>query len=346
MTDLSSFCARIYRTFPGAKKVCVAGLAMAAMCGWASVGRATVLLNDSLADGTRTSTNLPSESPDYVGISNGSGGSASVTAGDLKFVQGTSSEKLWTYFTSDNSAPNTSQPHNSVTQLVTGETLTSSMTFTIVGTIPGTSSTPSRDLHIGLFFDPTDGRVESDVNSDGGGTNNPWQDSTGYMVTIPINSMLTTSTNELQLGKRTINNTSLAGSTSAFAQATAGGSVLAWQSNTAYTVQMALHMVSSTQMNVTASILQGATLLSTVTDSDTGTAFGSTSISASGTLPGATSVYTNFDQMFFRMNSDAEAPEFDFSNFSVNLAQAPEPASIGIVGMSLLLGIRARRAKA
>jgi hypothetical protein len=315
--------------------------------GCSTIARATILLNDSLADGTRTSTNLPTESPDYVGISNGSGGSATTTAGKLAFVQGTSSEKLWTYWTSDGSAPNTSQPQNAVTQLVTGETLTASMTFSIPDTIAGSVSTPSRDLHIGLFWDPGNARVESDVNSDGGGNTNPWTDALGYAVTIPINSTKTTSTNELQLEKRTISNSSLLGSAGAYTAASAAGSVFAWQENTAYTVQMSMKMVSTSEMDVTASILNGATVLSTVTDDDLGTSFGGVSTSG-GTLTGSNAIYTNFDQMFFRMNSDAEAGEFDFSNFSVALTPVPEPASIGgiAIGLGLTMLRKNRSAKA
>jgi hypothetical protein len=342
MLSTSAATASIYRTKRVVSRWALA-LAAGLAFGAASSARATILLNDSLADGTRTSANLPSESPIYVGISNGNGGSATTSVGKLAFVEGTGSQRLWTYFTSDNSVPNGSQPHNAVTTLTTGQVLTVAITFTIPSsaTIAGSPSTTSRDFRFGIFFDPTDPRVQTDVSSDGGGTGNPWQDSTGYAVTIPINSQLTTSTNELQISKRTTNNTSLLGSSSALTTASSGGSVFAWQTNTSYTVQLSMTDVSASEVDVTSSILSGSTLLSTVTDVDAGTTFGGVS-TTSGNLTGATSPYTKFDQMFFRMGSQ-EATEFDFTNFSAVLTPVPEPASIGLVGIGLSFALMRMR---
>jgi hypothetical protein len=229
-----------------------------------------------------------------------------------------------------------------------GDTLTASMTFVLPNAITGSTSTPSRDVRIGLFTDPTDARVQSDVNSDGGGTGNPWQDSTGYAVLIPLNSTLTTSSNLFQLGKRTTSNTSLLGSTGGvYATATAGGAVIAWQQNVSYTVQLSLTEVSALRMDVTANLLQGATLLSTQTVSDLGTTFGSTAVAAGG-LPGSQSIYTNFDQLFFRMSGNTETSEFDFSNFQINYQPVPEPTGLSLLllGAFPLLGRRRRLTKA
>src|SRR5574337_709254 len=63
-----------------------------------------LLLNDTWADADRTNTNLPTDSPTWIGQSSGNG-SNSVSAGSLNFTLPTNSLKVWEYFTSDNSAP-------------------------------------------------------------------------------------------------------------------------------------------------------------------------------------------------------------------------------------------------
>src|SRR5688572_24707897 len=70
-----------------------------------AVGRAATLLNDTWADGSRAENNLPTESAVHAGVSGTDGGSLTTTTGALQNVMGTGSRKIWTYFTSDNSAP-------------------------------------------------------------------------------------------------------------------------------------------------------------------------------------------------------------------------------------------------
>src|SRR5262249_57740271 len=119
--------------------------------------------------------------------------------------------------------------------------------------------------------------VESDPNGDGGGGRPPWADRTGYLVQVPLNST-TTNNNPIQIGKRTASNTSLAGSSSAFTFAPTGGTAYSVTSGLDYTAELMLNVVSATQMDVTATLRQGANVLATLTVSDTGTAFGGTAI--------------------------------------------------------------------
>ena len=102
-----------------------------------------------------------------------------------------------------------------------------------------------------------------------------------------------------------------------------------------------LSEASATEMDVTASILQGTTVVSTLTVADVGTTFGTASV-ANGGLPGSQGIYTNFDQMFLRVSGNTETSEFDFSNFSVAMTAAPEPGTIGVLGGALVL-LRRRR---
>jgi hypothetical protein len=310
---------------------------------------AAVLLDDSWTDGSRAESNLPTESAVWAGVSATSSPPSSVvtTTGKLTLNQGSSSSKIWTYFTSDGSAPDGNQPHNAVQSLGVGDKLTVSLTFTIPSAITSNATSAGRDLRFGVYFDPTDPRVQADTNSDGGGGTNPWTDSTGYGVLIPINSNPTNTTQLFQIGKRTTSNTSLLGATGAYTLASSGGGPLAAQSNISYTAQLELSRVAAGQLDVTARMLSGATLLNSQTVSDTGTAFGGVAIGA-GLLPGSQSVYTSFDQMFFRMSSNAELGQIDFTNFKVDYVAStsvPEPASAMLLGIAGIMVVcpRGRR---
>jgi hypothetical protein len=306
----------------------------------ASLCQASTLLNDSWTDGDRTNTALPNDSATYVGASTSDGGSVTVVPGALQNLMGTSSRKNWTYFTSDLANPDGNQPHNAVTHLSTGDKLVASLTFTLPN--GATSASTSKDFRFGLFFDPTDPRVQTDVNSDGGGGTSPWADATGYALQMPLNGTATNAS-PFQIVKRTTSNTSLLGSSGAFTNAPTGGSVYSNAANTSYTVSLALNMVSASQMDVTASLSQGATVLATQTVSDLGATFGGNAVAAGG-LPGSQGLYQDFDHLFFRMSSNTETPEIDFTNWKVELTSVPEPASLSVIGLGgiALLGRRRR----
>jgi len=286
-----------------------------------STSYSALLLDDTWADGNRTSTNLPSDSPTWIGQS-AANGSNSVSPGSLDFVLPTNSLKVWEYFTSDNSAPDGNQPHNSVTQLSVGDTLTASVTFEL----PAGALSPagaSKNFRIGLFHDPTDARVQADVNSDGGGGAAPWTDALGYNIQLPLHGT-SSGTNPLQIGKRTASNSSLMGSSGAYTFAPTGGTAFSLAANTSYTVQLLLDVVSATQLDVTASVLQGNTVLSTLTVTDAGSTFGGNAVV--GALPGNNGIYTNFDQLFFRNSDNSQATQLSFTNWRVEHV-VPEPTS-------------------
>ena len=299
-----------------------------------SAAHGALLLNDTWADADRTNTNLPNDSATWIGQSSGNG-TTTVTAGALNFAPPPSNSlKVWEYFTSDNSAPDGNQPHNSVTQLNVGDQLITSVDFRL----QGVTATTGKNFRIGLFFDPTDARVQSDVNSDGGGGSAPWTDATGYSVQFPLSSA--SNSNPLQLGKRTVSNSSLIGSGSAFTFAPTGGGAYSMANDTTYTLQFLFNVVSATQLDVTASLLQGNAVLSSLTASDLGATFGGTAVA--GALPGNNAIYTKFDQLMFRNSDNTQASSISFTNWRVELV-VPEPATVTLLVLAVFGFVNVRR---
>jgi len=319
-----------------------------ALCG--SGASAAVLLNDTWADGNRNSTNLPTDSPTWIGQSAGNG-SNSVSAGSLNFLLPTNSAKIWEYFTSDASAPDANQPHNSVAQLTAGQTLTASVQFKLPQGAVANST--ARDFRFGLFLDPTDARVQADTNSDSGGATNPWGDAQGYDVQFPMSSTANNAT-PFQIGKRTSSaNTGLMSSGSSYTFPTAnGGQAYALVANTLYTARLLLTEVSSTQLDVTAQLLDNTnTVISSYTVSDLGTTFGGTAINGTG-VPNNNQIYTNFDQLALRISANGETvhdgvnPDLVFTNFAVDQSvtpPSPEPGSMSLLAIGGLMALRRGR---
>lgn len=345
--------------------------------GFCSVSHAqTVLLNDSFADGTRT-TSSGVVQPVYVGASTTdnsayftsgtetSNEAANTVPGKLQNLVGSGSRKVWSYFTPDGQAPDANNPPTDFLSMSAGQTLTASMSFVIpstvytTGNVPGPSSNSLADLsasgakktdfRFGLFYDPgnpttnpitTFPRLLQDSNSDAGNsgsadTANRWDYSQGYMFSIPIGTNASSlQMSETQIAKRVtdLGSNNLISSTSNYVTATTGGTAVSEAFDTTYTVQIQLHEVSTTQMDVTANVYQGSdtgTLLSTNTVSDLGGAtqtFGGNSTAGNVGVLNSSSIYTNFDQMFFRLGGgSSDTKEIDITNMKVTLST---PSSI------------------
>ncbi|HSV13178.1 MAG TPA: hypothetical protein VLI90_02900, partial [Tepidisphaeraceae bacterium] len=273
----------------------------------------------------------------------------SVSSGKLANVMGTSSRRNWDFFTSDNSTPDNSTAHNSVLQLGVGDTLKWSMSFTLPNGATSNAGNASRDFRIGIYTDPTDARVQTDTNSDSGGATNPWGDALGYGMKIPLNGNLSNTTSLFQIGKRTSSaSTTLFGSDSSYTYAPVGGAAQGLSANTSYTAEMVLNEVSATDMKITANFYQGTTLLSTQTVDDLGSSVGGTA-NIAGSFAAASSIYTKFDQLAFRMSSNTTTSEIDFTNWKVDYTAAvPEPTMIGVICLAgyAMLARRPRRERA
>jgi hypothetical protein len=348
---------RFTGSFARVVKVKVVGI----VCLFLSVGSVshaqTVLLNDSFADGTRT-TSSGVVQPVWVGASTSDNtayytattetlaNAANTVTGKMQNLIGTGSRKAWVYFTPDQQTPDTNNPPTDILSMSVGQTLTASMTFVMpttvytTGNVPGPSAntlstgSAQSDFRFGFFNDTNNARVQSDSNSDSGGGN--WVDSQGYASLMGVGSNLTgvSMVNpQFLLEKRTsTGSANLIASSAAYTPAARAGTIINETLGTQYTVQMVLHEVSATQMDVTSNMYQGTdtgTLLSTATVSDIGTGDASTAtfggvaiVGANNAVPGNGSIYTKFDQFFFRLAGSTDTAEIDITNFKVTLNSA------------------------
>lgn len=260
----------------------------------ANIGRGDTLLDDKWADGSRYEANRPAEAEVWVGREQ----DVTVAAGALSSKMGETSQKIWTYFTDEKPI-----------ELATGQKLVVSVAF-----IPreALATTTSRSFRLGVFHDPTNPRVEYDVNNDGGGPDAPWTDAEGYAVQVLITGGEGSYTSPLDLGKRTnLTSRSLLGTSGDYTKQS-GGRPVTMQLDQEYRVVLEIKKVSETQLDLTASLHRGEEELSTSTISDNGSALGTSSIA------------DHFDFLFLRISDGATtADQIDFTSFKVELLSAP-----------------------
>lgn len=284
---------RILRAIPPLCKFHSALCAILLLVTAASIARGQVLLDDKWADGGRTETKRPSDSPVFTGRK----ADVSVKEGALTTSMAASSQKIWTYFTDKDPVT-----------IGVGQKLVVTVSF-----IPRVklAETTSRSFRIGVYHDATSPRIEADVNSDGGGSDMPWKDSKGYAVQMLLTGGEFSSTKPLDLGKRTnMESQSLLGTSGDYAKVS-GGQPVVFAIDKEYTLTLDITRVSESQVDLTTTIRQGQDELSSWTVSDDGNSLG------------ADPVYDKFDQLFIRINNNTTAADkVEFTNFKVELAKA------------------------
>ena len=216
-----------------------------------------------------------------------------VAAGVLSTRMGASSQRIWTYITDEK--PVVLQP---------GQTLVASVSFIPRGEL---TPTTSRNFRFGLFYDPSDPRVEADVNADSGGPTAPWTDARGYAVQVLVSGS-SFPVRPFDLGKRVnLQSRSLLG-TSGDYEKDSGGSPASLEADKEYTVRLTIEMRSAQEVNLTSTLLDGSEELSSFSIRDDGSTFGSDP------------PYDKFDQLLIRISDGATTAErFDFTNFKVEL---------------------------
>lgn len=255
--------------------------------------RAQVVLDDKWEDGSRAESKRPKEAAVWVGRKS----DVSVKPGALSTTLTPASQKIWTYFTDK-------EP---ITVNV-GQKLTARVSFIPRGAL---SQSTSRSLRIGLFHDPTNPRVEQDINNDAGGPEMPWTDAKGYAVQVLVAGGEYSSTKPFDLGKRTnLEGKNLLGTSGDFAKVS-GGQPVALALDKEYTVTLEVERVSETLVDLTVSYRQGKEELS------------KWSVTDDGDYLGTEPVYDTFDLLFVRISDNTTtADEIDFTNFKVELTPA------------------------
>ncbi len=276
------------------------------------ISPAATLLNDTWVDGSRVETNLPNESAVWAGHA----GDVTVSPGSLQYGSAgyTSSHKLWTYFT----------PDGSPASVGVGEQLVATVKF-----IPrGLYVSSSENFRMGLYHDPTDSQVHADTNDDGGGSGDPWTDSTGYGVRVTLSSG---AGDNPQVGKRVDQtNTSLLGSSSAYSWDSGGVDVQNMSDGALYTATLELDRTAIDAMLVTFTLSDAA-----------GGVITTHSLSDSAGL-GGDPIWTEFDHLFFRFSkAEGTADVIDFQGFKVEVI--PEPATLLLLGLGGLFAARRKR---
>jgi hypothetical protein len=251
------------------------------------------LLSEKWADGSRTETKRPNEAAVFAGPET----NVVVKKGMLSVTLSPSSQKIWAYFTEK--AP---------IRLKVGEKLRASISFVPRGTL---SESTSRSFRLGLFHDPTNPRVEKDLNNDGGGPGAPWTDAKGYAVQVLVAGGEFSSTKPFDLGKRTnLESRTLLGTSGDYTKVS-GGQPVALALDKEYTVTLEIERISESQIYLTASYRQGNEELS------------SWSVTDDGSYLGTEPVYDKFDMLFVRLsNNTTLSDKIDFTNFKVELIPA------------------------
>jgi hypothetical protein len=268
-------------------------------CGFcASTVLGQVLLDDKWSDGSRAESKRPKESAVWVGPNAG----VAVAEDAISVTLTPSSQKIWTYFT--DKEPVT---------LKVGQKLQASVSFVPRGSL---SESTSRSMRFGLFHDPTNPRVEKDLNNDGGGPDAPWTDAKGYAVQVLVTGGEYSSTRPFDLGKRTnLESKTLLGTSGDYTKVS-GGQPVTLALDREYTVTFEIDRVSESQTDLTVSYRQGKEELS------------SWSVTDDGNYLGTEPVYDKFDMLFVRLsNNTTLSDKIDFTNFKVELI-GPGPGKV------------------
>jgi hypothetical protein len=257
----------------------------------ASIATAQVLLDDRWSDGSRAETKRPAEAAVWVGRED----DVAMKKDAMSVTLTPASQKIWTYFTDKEPLA-----------LKVGQKLRASISFVPRGVALREST--SRSLRIGLFHDPTNSRIEKDVNNDGGGPDAPWTDAKGYAVQVLVTGGEFSSTKPFDLGKRTnLESRTLLGTSGDYTKVS-GGQPVTLALDKEYTITFEINRVSDSQTDLTVSYRQGNEELS------------SWSVTDDGNYLGTEPVYHKFDMLFVRLSNNVTlSDKIDFTNFNVEL---------------------------
>ncbi len=264
---------------------------------------ATLIVDDSWADGGR---NNGTDALDTDWWTSTSSSAIEVSVGSLGLVSGTSGRGIHGTF-----GPQV---------LGVGYTLTATYTFKTPPTIT-TATSGGAQFKIGLF-DTTGHNFAQDVTAS---SSTEWNNLNGYETDFDVGPLTSGSANITFRQRTDMTSSALLSTTAPYTQVgTAGGSAYSFAPNTFYTGVFSLTRTGADTLDLSGSLYQGASLLSTWTMSD--------SSGIVGTI-GALAFHVN--SSIFGSSSTVGAADngIDFSNIKIEYGPVPEPSATAIFAL-------------
>lgn len=272
-----------------------------------------ILVNDSWADAGRNNGADPTDTDWWFSTS-----SSAIEVGPnfLGLVSGSSGRGIHGTFASQS--------------LTIGYSLRATYTFTTPATV-GTAQ--SAGFRVGFFDTTGKPGLAADISASSGSPNPIYNNLFGYMVDFDVN----TGTENISFRERSnAASGQLLATTADYTTLSSGGSTYSIAANTTYTGVLTITRTGDTSLDLTASLFQGATQLSTYTASD------------------ASASTTNFGMLAFHANSvtfgsvnTVNTPDngIDFSNIQIELLAVPEPSAFALLALGAGIMLRRRRGK-
>jgi hypothetical protein len=270
---------------------------------------AQVIVNDSWTDAGR---NNGADATDTDWWFSTSSSAIEVGSGFLGLVSGASGRGIHGTFASQS--------------LNIGDSLRATYTFTTPATV---GTLKDAGLRIGLFDTTGKPGLAADINSSSGSPNAIYNNLFGYMMDFDVN----TGTENIAFRERSnASSGQLLATTADYTVLSTGGSPYSIAANTTYTGLLTITRTGASSLDLTASLFQGATQLSTYTASDS---------SASTTTFGMLAFHAN--SATFGSASTVNTPDngIDFSNVTIEYI-VPEPSAISMLAVGAALLLRRR----
>jgi hypothetical protein len=272
---------------------------------------AQVIVNDSWTDAGRNNGADPTDTDWWYSSASSA---IEVGPGFLGLVSGTSGRGIHGTFPAQS--------------LNIGDSLRATYTFTTPTTVGINQSAPFR---VGFFDTTGHPGLAADITASSGSPNPVYNNLFGYMMDLDVN----TGTENIAFRERSnAGSGQLLATTADYTTLATGGSTYSFAANTTYTGVLTITRTGANSLDLSASLFQGATQLSTFTTSD------------------ATASTTTFGLLGFHVNSatfgsvnTVNTPDngIDFSNITIELLSVPEPSSFALLGLGAVALVLRRR---
>lgn len=263
----------------------------------------TTIVNDSWADAGRDNGADPLDTDWWYSTS-----SSAIEVGPnfLGLVSGTSGRGIHGTFASQ--------------ALGVGDTLTATFTFTTPATVTAAGG-GGANFRIGLF-DTTAHNLAKDIST----PSTDYVGLNGYLMDFDVNPSTTTA--NIQFRQRTsATSQNLLSATGDYTSISSGGSIYSFAANTTYTGVFSLMRTGLDALDLTGSLYQGTSLLSTYTGTD-----------SSGIVSSVGALGFHINSNIFGSSGTVGAADngIDFSNIKIEYIEAvPEPSVLALSAAAL-----------